>query len=121
MFVLPSREQLKQINVWRRIYSGSDGKIRRGGGGEENCGGGGRASLTDRTEVRNTDNTEPWPSLACIKTLGSLPHLTSASLCDVAAGGFSWRKFIKLSLDNFLPFSLLPFQLKKYSPQKFED
>ena len=30
MFVLPSREQLKQINVWRRIYSGSDGKIRRG-------------------------------------------------------------------------------------------
>ena len=30
MFVLPACEQLKQINVWRRIYSGSDGKIRRG-------------------------------------------------------------------------------------------
>ena len=35
MFVLPSREQLKQINVLRRIYSGSDGKIRREGEKDE--------------------------------------------------------------------------------------
>ena len=65
-------------------------------------------------ELRNNDKTEGDP--ACIKTLGSRPSVSG----DVAVG-FSWRKFIKLSLDNFLPFSLLPFQLKKYSPQKFED
>ena len=61
------------------------------------------ASQSER-ELRNNDKTEGDP--AYIKTLGSRPSVSG----DVAVG-FSWRKFIKLSLDNFLPFSLLPFQL----------